>query len=106
MFTQLIQPLIDNPMLALFAIIGIGLLLGNIEIGGVSLGSSGVIFTALFAGHLGCTVPSQIGNIGLALFVYCVGIGAGGRFFGSMKQEGRQLAKLAVVVVSAGALTT
>lgn len=95
---------LQNPLLTLFAIIGLGLLLGKIEIAGVSLGSSGVVFVALFAGHFGGVVPEQAGPIGLVLFVYCVGIGAGGRFFASLKREGRQLTKLALVVVGSGAL--
>jgi len=90
----------------LFTLIGIGLVFGNVHIKGINLGSSGVIFAALLAGHFGCSIPAGVGNIGLALFVYCVGIGAGRRFFGALRREGSQLAKLAVVVVGAGALTT
>ena len=100
------QSLLSNPLLTLFGLIGLGLALGSIQIKGITLGSSGVIFVALLAGHLGCTVPAGIGSIGLALFVYCVGISAGNRFFGALKREGSQLAKLALVVVGAGALTT
>ncbi len=106
MQTAFLDPLLGSPLLALFVIVGFGLLLGNLQVGGVSLGSSGVMFTALLAGHLGYAVPQEAGTIGLALFVYCVGIGAGGRFFGALKREGSQLAKLALVVVGAGALTT
>ncbi|MFU8848810.1 MAG: YidE/YbjL duplication, partial [Opitutales bacterium] len=69
------QLLADQPMVALFAIIAIGLLLGNISIKGVNLGSSGVLFAALLAGHLGYSIPGGVGTIGLVLFVYCVGIG-------------------------------
>ena len=39
-----------------------------------------MLFTALIAGHLGYAIPQGIGTLGLVLFVYCVGIGAGGRF--------------------------
>ncbi|MGE9294327.1 MAG: aspartate:alanine exchanger family transporter [Puniceicoccales bacterium] len=100
------QNILSNPLLTLFGLIGIGLALGSIQIKGITLGSSAVIFVALLAGHFGCTVPAGIGSIGLALFVYCVGISAGNRFFGALKREGSQLAKLALVVVGAGALTT
>lgn len=97
---------LNNPLLTLFVIIGLGLLLGKFEFGGISLGSSGVIFAALLAGHLGYTIPDTAGTIGLALFVYCIGIGAGGRFFGALKREGSQLAKLAVIVVGTAVITT
>ncbi|MBC2607841.1 aspartate:alanine exchanger family transporter [Pelagicoccus albus] len=106
MLNSILSPFIETPLLALFAIIGLGLLLGRIEIGGVNLGSSGVIFAALLAGHLGLSIPNQVGSVGLVLFVYSVGIGAGNRFFGALKREGRVLAQLAVAVVGLGAIVT
>jgi putative transport protein len=93
-------------LIAVFAIIASGLLLGNIHIKGVSLGSSGVLFTALLAGHLGYGIPDGIGTLGLVLFVYCVGIGAGGRFFAALAREGATLAKLALITVTIGGLLT
>ena len=100
------QLLLDQPLIALFAIIASGLLLGNITIKGINLGSSGVLFTALLAGHLGYSIPGGIGTLGLVLFVYCVGIGAGGRFFASVAREGATLAKLALVIVASGGAIT
>lgn len=100
------QLLIQQPLIALFAIIATGLLLGNITFKGINLGSSGVLFTALLAGHLGYTIPGGVGTLGLVLFVYCVGIGAGGRFFASVAKEGSTLAKLALVIVASGGLIT
>ena len=92
-----------HPLIALFATIGLGLLLGNLSIRGISLGSSGVLFAALLCGHLGYALPDGVGKIGLVLFVYCVGIGAGGRFFNALAREGSTLAKLAVLIVGSGA---
>lgn len=100
------QVLLDNSLLALFVVVASGLLLGNITIKGINLGSSGVLFTALLAGHLGYTIPDGVGTLGLVLFVYCVGIGAGGRFFASVAREGATLAKLALVIVGTGAVIT
>ncbi|GHC05838.1 aspartate:alanine exchanger family transporter [Cerasicoccus arenae] len=94
--------LMSNPLIALFVIIGSGLLLGQVTIKGVNLGSSGVLFTALLAGHLHFELPAAIGSVGLVLFVYCVGIGAGGRFFSAIAREGSQLALLALLIVSIG----
>lgn len=104
--SQFLDPLLNSPLLALFVIIGLGLILGNLEFREVSLGTSGVIFVALLAGHLGFKVPAEAGQIGLALFVYCVGIGAGARFFSALKREGSQLARLAIIMVGSGALAT
>jgi putative transport protein len=98
--------LLNQPLIALFAIIATGLLLGNLTIKGVNLGSSGVLFTALLAGHLGYSIPGGVGTLGLVLFVYCVGIGAGGRFFASVAREGATLAKLALVIVASGGAIT
>lgn len=96
----------EQPLVTLFAVIASGLLLGSITVKGINLGSSGVLFTALLAGHLGYTIPGGVGTLGLVLFVYCVGIGAGGRFFASVAREGATLAKLALVIVTTGGLIT
>ena len=100
------QLLLDQPLIALFAIIASGLALGSITIKGINLSSSGVLFTALLAGHLGYSIPGGIGTLGLVLFVYCVGIGAGGRFFASVAREGATLGKLALVIVATGGAIT
>jgi putative transport protein len=100
------QVIIENPLFALFLIIGLGLLIGEIKVTGINLGSSGVIFVALIAGHLGMSIPKGTGNIGLAIFVYCVGIGAGARFFGALKREGSTLAKLALITILTGGTCT
>jgi putative transport protein len=100
------QLLLDQPFIALFAIIASGLLLGSFTIKGLNLGNSGVLFTALFAGHLGYGIPGGIGTLGLVLFVYCVGIGAGGRFFAAIAREGATMAKLALIIVAIGGAIT
>ncbi|MGB0184629.1 MAG: aspartate:alanine exchanger family transporter, partial [Opitutales bacterium] len=105
-FQVLHELLQRQPLLALFATVALGLLLGRISIKGIQLGSSGVLFTALLAGHLGYSVPGGVGTLGLVLFVYCVGIGAGGRFFASVMRDGATLAKLACIIVATGGLVT
>ncbi len=97
--------LLHNPAFVLFGILFIGILLGNIRFCGLTLGSSGVLFVALAAGHFGLGVPEGVGGIGTALFVYCVGLSAGNRFFSSLAQAGNRLALLSLVVVTLGALT-
>lgn len=106
MIDHYLEILFNSPLLTLFVLLGLGLMLGEIKIYGASLGSSGVIFVALLGGHLGCQIPDGVGQIGIVLFVYCVGIGAGARFFGALKREGSQLAKLALIIVVLGGLTT
>lgn len=94
-----------HPVIAVFAIIGLGVLLGRAKIYGVSLGSSGVIFAAIVFGALGCELPKELGNFGLVLFVYCVGLGAGPSFFRAFFRQGADLAKLSVVLLLAGTIS-
>ncbi len=94
-----------SPTLVLFAVLFVGLACGHLSIKGVSLGSSGVLFAALLAGHFGLQVPDGIADVGTALFVYCVGLGVGNRFFDSLKSRGKYLIILAVLVVGVAWLT-
>lgn len=96
---------LGNPYLLLFLLAGTGMAFGRVSVKGVNLGTSGVLFLALAAGHFGFTVPGGAGTIGLLLFAYCVGVGAGNRFFASLKREGVALLKVSVGVVVAATLT-
>ncbi|MDO4527938.1 MAG: TrkA C-terminal domain-containing protein, partial [bacterium] len=100
------ETLLSNSTLVLFGILFLGLALGNISFKGIALGSSGVLFVAMLAGHYGLKVPGGISEIGTALFVYCVGLGVGNRFFSSLKSRGKKLLILASSIVLAGWLTT
>lgn len=97
--------ILQNPTFALFAILFAGLAFGNITVKGISLGSSGVLFAALVAGHFGLTVPAGLTDIGTALFVYCVGLGVGNRFFAALRSRGKSLVMLSALVVGAAWLT-
>ena len=96
---EMMSSLLEHPLFVLFGILAVGLLLGQVSVRGISLGSSGVLFAALAAGHFGLQVPEGIPGIGTALFVYCVGLGVGNRFFGSLKSQGSRLLLLSVLVV-------
>lgn len=95
--------LLTNPYFILFLIIGLGMALGAIRICGLSLGTSGVLFVALVAGHYGYHVPEGVRDVGLALFVYCIGLGAGARFFAAIARQGSKLALLSVIIVCSAA---
>jgi putative transport protein len=94
--------LADQPALILLLVVIAGLLLGRVRLGGISLGSSGVIFVALAAGHLGFKLPAGIGTVGLVLFIYCIGLGAGPSFFRAFRRQGKSMALLATVLVVVG----
>lgn len=94
--------ILNNETLALFAVVTSGLLLGRLKLLGVSLGSSGVIFTALLFGHLGYAIPKGVGTLGLVIFIYMVGLRAGPTFFRSFRGQGGSLAQLAVLLTFLG----
>jgi putative transport protein len=94
-----------NQLLILFLVIAAGLLLGRVEYRGVSLGSSGVLFVALLAGHLGATLPGFVSQVGVVLFVYAVGLMAGPRFFKTFRRNGASFGMLALVTLAAALLT-
>lgn len=96
---------LGNPLITLFLVVGLGLLLGKIRLFNISLSSSGVIFVALAFGALGYHIPPNAGNVGLVLFVYCIGISAGPGFFRAFVEQGADLAKLSVLLVALGAVT-
>lgn len=98
--------ILQQPLIVLFGIIFFGIALGSIQIKGLSLGLSGVLFAALIAGHYGLKIPGGVGTLGLALFVYCVGLSAGNRFFSSLAKQGSKLAILSALIVCTGAFVT
>lgn len=102
----MIECFFNQPILVLFMIVFSGIALGSIQIKGLSLGLSGVIFTALAAGHFGLKIPGGVGNLGLALFVYCVGLSAGNRFFGAFARQGCKLMVLTLVIIASGVSLT
>jgi putative transport protein len=91
-----------TPLIVLLAVVAMGLLIGRISIFGISFGSSSILFIALLAGHLGMNVPEGVGSLGLALFVYCIGISAGPTFFRGLASHGSTMASLGAMIVITG----
>jgi len=98
--------LLSSSYFALFLIVAIGFVIGNIKIKGISLDVSAVIFVALVFGHFGVSIPVDIQKIGLTLFIFTIGIQAGPGFFESFQKNGRQLIILAFVLISSASLIT
>lgn len=99
-----LEIIFSNEILCLFATIGLGLALGKVSVKGINLGAAGVLFVALIIGHYGFTLPEGTGKIGLVLFIYSIGISAGGRFFSAFAKEGGKPVILALVTMATGAL--
>lgn len=80
-------------------VIAVGVYLGKIKIGGISLGVTFVLFAGIVAGHLGFTAPTPIltfvQDFGLILFVFMIGMQVGPGFFESFGTAGLKLNGLA-----------
>lgn len=86
----MIQILSESPLLLLFVVLAVGAPLGKIKIAGVNLGIASILFTGLAFGALSPSIklPAIVYEIGLVLFIYCIGISSGEQFFGNLKRKG------------------
>ena len=105
---ELIKALLEQqPLMALFLTVAIGYLVGEINIKGFSLGVGAVLFVALAVGWFAPkSVPAaMVGTLGLALFLYAVGVQYGKQFFiGLTSAAGRRANVIALTgVLLAGA---
>src|SRR6201997_1281163 len=75
-----------QPILTIFLAIGVGYLVGQIRIGGFSLGVGAVLFVGLALGAFApkASIVGPIGLIGLIMFLYGIGILYGRQFFAGM----------------------
>ena len=84
-------------------VISIGLALGRLKIFGISLGVTFVLFAGIVAGHFGLTgttsTLSFVQDLGLILFVYCIGLQVGPGFFQSFKKGGLTMNLLAIGLI-------
>jgi len=84
-------------------VIAVGVYLGKIKVGGISLGVTFVLFAGIVAGHFGFTVPTTIltfvQDFGLILFVFMIGMQVGPGFFESFGTAGIKLNGLATTAI-------
>ena len=97
--------LLNSSYFALFLIVALGFMLGRIKIKGLSLDVSAVIFIALLFGHFGVIIPKELGNFGLVLFIFTIGIQAGPGFFDSFRSKGKTLIIITLLIICSAALT-
>jgi putative transport protein len=102
--------LAGHEILLLFVVILLGLMLGRVQYCGVHLGMAGVLFAGLLvsawvrppAGKL--ELAPQLKELGLVLFVYCVGLTSGPGFFSAWRSRGLRLNLATLGALIAGAL--
>ena len=98
-----VQDTVAHIVLLYGLVIAVGVLLGKIKFGGISLGVTFVLFAGIVAGHFHFTGPTPILNFvqdcGLILFVFCIGLQVGPGFFESFKKGGVALNGLASATI-------
>jgi putative transport protein len=94
----------SQPILTAFLAIGLGYLVGQISIGGFSLGVGAVLFVGLAIGAFApkAQITGPIGLTGLIMFLYGIGILYGRQFFEGMVGVGQKYNLLALVACIAG----
>jgi putative transport protein len=104
------EPGIAASLVQVFFVMAMGILLGKLRIGKISLGIAGVLFAGILIGHLGYRLDEHIMDFirdaGLILFVYAVGMQVGPSFFSSFQKNGLLYNGLAAATVLLGALVT
>ena len=93
-----------QPILTAFLAIGLGYLVGQINIFGFSLGVGAVLFVGLAIGAFApkAQIIGPIGLTGLIMFLYGIGILYGRQFFEGMVGAGQKYNLLALVACLAG----
>lgn len=82
--------LLAQPVVALFASISLGYLIGLLRIGPVQIGGTcGTLFAALAIGQLGVTIDGPLKDMAFALFIFALGFIAGPQFFANIRSGSR-----------------
>ncbi|HET7755199.1 MAG TPA: aspartate:alanine exchanger family transporter [Anaeromyxobacteraceae bacterium] len=104
----MVHALAEQPVLVLFLVAAIGFPLGQVQVRGISLGVSAVLFVGLAFGAAdpALRLPEIVYLLGLTLFVYTIGLSSGPAFVASLRHEGWKYNLLAVVVVLLGTFLT
>ena len=107
--------LIDNPLLLLFLVVGVGAALGQVRVKGIALGPAAALFVGLAVSAYDerlANAPAIVPQIGLALFIYTVGLASGPSFLAELRRGGTRvlvgvaalLCVVALAVVGVGEL--
>lgn len=82
-------------------VIAVGIYLGKIKFGGISLGVTFVLFVGILMGHFGYEIEPSVlkfvREFGLILFIFAIGLQVGPGFFSSFKKGGVKLNMLATL---------
>jgi putative transport protein len=86
-----------------------GMSLGSCKVRGIGLGTAGVLFAGIIAGHFGKPVDRVtlefVKEFGLILFVFTIGLQLGPGFLAALRRQGLKLNALAFAIVALGAVS-
>ncbi|MEZ3159278.1 TrkA C-terminal domain-containing protein [Microbacterium sp. BWT-B31] len=108
--TAVFEYLAMHPVIVLFLLIGLGAALGRVRIAGISLGAVAVLFVAMGITAWGVAVgvsialPTAIGDLGLVLFAFCIGVIAGPGFFNAIRTSWALILAVAGILVLGAAV--
>lgn len=98
----------SSPLLTLFVVVALGAVLGSIRLGGIRFGAAGALFVGL---AFSAAIPALskdmaiIQSVGLAFFVYTVGVGAGAAFFAQLRRQMPLIVAAALCALGGAAVT-
>jgi len=101
----MIELLGSNPLLLLFVVAALGYGIGNFKIRGSRLGVAAVLFIGLFFGSLdeSLQIPNIVFLLGLAIFVYTLGLSSGPGFIAGFKGAGnKNLSFVLLMILASG----
>lgn len=101
----MIDVLVDDPILLIFLVVGIGAGVGSVRVRGISFGPAAALFVGLAFGALDDSIGAVEGlarfrELGLVLFTYTLGLASGPTFFTGLRRGGT-----GAVVLTAGLVT-
>ena len=106
MLASLSDTLAANPILLLFGVVAIGFAAGRVRVGGFSLGIAAVLFAGIGVGAIDdrFVLPDAFWILGLALFVYTVGLASGPGFLSALRRRGLAVNALVLAAIVAASL--
>ena len=103
-----VEPSVLQTLVILTLVSAVGLILGKLRIGRISLGITFVFFVGILAAHFGVVVQPEMSSfaqtLGLTLFVYALGVEVGPSFFPSLKSQGVLYNGLGLLLITLGLL--
>lgn len=103
-----VEPSVLQTLVILTLVSAVGLILGKLRIGRISLGITFVFFVGILAAHFGVVVQPEMSSfaqtLGLTLFVYALGVEVGPSFFPSLKSQGILYNFLGLLLITLGLL--